>query len=132
MKVRFIAGGIGPRFYSIDGETINSIDLSPLEHGGQFLGNDETEAAGIREAYRDENGTLHVTLKQGVIASKLPGYKAHWRGTGEEIDTSEYDPSKCYVVPTGVADLTEGEDYVIAWGTDVAGDDGWTIKKVEK
>ena len=131
MKVQFIATGTGPDQYHFAGETINGFDLSPLEFGGQFLGNDGSKAAGIRAAYRDADGELHVTLKQPVVASQLPGKKAHWRGTGIEIDPEDYDPSVCYVTPTGVAHLTEGVDYVLAWSVDVAGQKGWTVRAAQ-
>ena len=133
MKLQFKATGTGPAAYQIDGETINGIDLSPLEHGGMFLGNDVTLAAGISDAYRDSEDVLHVNLKVPVLASRLPGRKAHWRGTGEEIDAADYDPEICYVEPTGVSDLIGGIDYRFAWREGAAsGESGWTIEPVEK
>lgn len=129
MKIQFKATGSAPK-YTIKNETINGIELSELEHGDKFIGNDETKEAGIRYAYRDEDGTLHVTLKQSVIASQLKGRKAHWR-EGNEIDVTDYDPNKCYVVPTGVSDLTEGKDYEIVWAKGLGkGEEGWTIREV--
>lgn len=57
--------------YTISGETINGIDLSPLEHGGQFVGNDDTKAAGIRHAERDSSGELWVTLQQAPPITRI-------------------------------------------------------------
>ena len=133
MKLKFKATGTGPAAYQINGETINGIDLSPLEHGGAFVGNDATREAGIRAAHRDAQDVLHVTLTQRVIASRLPGRKAHWRGGEDEIDASDYDPEICYVEPTGVSDLIGGIDYRFAWREGVVpGESGWTIEPVEK
>ena len=90
MKIRFLATGSSPNVYSIQDGTINNIDLSPLEHGGKFIGDDETQAAGIRDAERDESGELWVTLCQAVG----PG---HWVES-DWIDASAYDPNAIYVV----------------------------------
>ena len=89
MKIKFLATGNAP-IYSIQGETINDIDLSPLEYGGEFIGDDDTRAAGIRDAERDASGVLHVTLCQAVG----PG---HWT-TSDWIDASVYDPNAIYAV----------------------------------
>lgn len=89
MKIKFLATGRAP-IYSIQNEVINGIDLSPLEYGGEFVGNDETRAQGTRAAERDENGELWVTLCQAVG----PG---HWTES-DWIDASTYDPDAVYVV----------------------------------
>ena len=131
MKIQFEATSYAPE-YDIQGETINGVDLSPIEHGGEFIGNEQTKEAGIRDAYRDEQGELHVTLKQSVIASQYPERSAHWRGAETEIDAGDYDQGKCYVMPTGVADLEEGKDYEVVW-TEGRGknEEGFTIRKLE-
>lgn len=129
MKIKFLATNNSPD-YTITGETINGLDLSVFEHGDQFIRNETTDEAGIRNAYRDEQGILHVTLMQTVIASQLAGFKAHWR-EGPYIDSEEYDPNTCYVVPTGVANLVEDSDYIITLASDVTGKTGWTIKLPE-
>ena len=90
MRLKFLATGTAPDTYMISDETINSIDLSIIEHGGKFLGSDETRAAGIREAVRDENGELWATLCQQVG----PG---HWTES-VWIDADDYDPEAVYVV----------------------------------
>ena len=131
MKIKFKATSNAPE-YEIQGETINGFDLSPLEHGGEFIGNEQTKEAGIRDAYRDEQGELHVTLKQSVIASQYPERRADWRGGDTEIDAEDYEQGKCYVTPTGVSDLEEGKDYEIVWAEGRGkNEEGFTISKLE-
>lgn len=133
MNIQFAATGDSPDYYTIEGEEINGIDLSPLDHGGRFGGNGATRNAGIRDAYRDSDGILHVTLCQRVIAYQYPGRegRSHWRA-GPEIEATDYDPNQCYVVPTGASDLIEGVDYKIVWAQGRAqGEEGWTIQPVE-
>ena len=131
MKIKFKATSNAPE-YDIKGEAINGFDLSPLEHGGEFVGNEKTKEAGIRDAYRDEQGELHATLKQSVIASQYPERRADWRGGDAEIDADDYEQGKCYVKPTGVDDLEEGKDYEIVWAEGRAeNEEGFTIRKLE-
>ena len=131
MKLTFKATSKAPE-YNIQGETINGFDLSPLEHGGVFMGNEQTKDAGIRNAYRDEQGELHVTLCQSVIASQYPNRRADWRGGNTEIDAEDYEKGKCYVTPTGVSDLEEGKDYEIVWAEGRGkNEEGFTIRKLE-
>lgn len=89
MKIRFKATGKAAETYSIENETVNGIDLSIIEHGGKFLGDEETKEAGIRYAERDADGILWVTLQQEVG----PG---HWTES-DWIEAAEYDPAKIYV-----------------------------------
>ena len=89
MKIKFLATGHAP-IYSISGEAINGIDFLPLEHGGQFIGNEETRVQGIRAAERDESGELWMMLCQAVG----PG---HW-AESDWIDASDYDPDAVYAV----------------------------------
>jgi len=132
MKIKFKATSTAPE-YDIQGETINGIDLSPIEHGGEFVGNEQTNDAGIRDAYRDEQDELHVTLKQSVIASQYPNRRADWRGGDAEIDSEDYEQGKCYVTPTGVSDLEEGKDYEIVWAEGRGkNEEGFTIRKIEE
>lgn len=131
MKLQFRATGTGPTSHSISGETINGLDLSPLQHGDRFTGSEATQAAGIKDAYRDESGELYVTLKKCTISSKIPGMPAHWRAKDEWIDSSEYDPEVCYVEPTGVTKLENPPIYTIEIGVDCAGQEGWTVKRLE-
>lgn len=90
MKIKFLATGKAPDTYTIESETINGIDLSIIEHGEKFIGNDETKEAGICNAERDENNELWITLQQEVG----PG---HWIES-DWIETEDYDPTKIYVV----------------------------------
>ena len=131
MKIKFKATSNAPE-YDIQGETINGLDLSPLEHGGEFVGNEQTKEAGIRDAYIDEQGEIHVTLEQSVIASQYPNRRSDWRGLGIEIDAEDFEQGKCYVTPTGVSDLEEGKDYEIVWAEGRGkNEEGFTISKLE-
>jgi len=89
MNIKFLSTGKAPE-YIISGETVNGIDLSPLEYGGEFVADKDTRQAGLRYAERDEHGVLWVTLQQEVG----PG---HWTA-GEWIDAANYDPTAVYVV----------------------------------
>ena len=127
MKLKFRAVNVEPS-YTINNETINGIDLSVIEEGGKFIGDESTKEAGIYDVYR-QDGELYVTLKQATIASQYPPHKAHWR-EGNWIDANSYDPDTCYVVPTGVAGR---DDYDIIWTTGLTPEDeGWTITKKEQ
>ena len=131
MKIIFKATSNAPE-YDIQEEKINGFDLSPIQSGSVFMGNEQTTEAGIRDAYRDEQGELHVTLKQSVIASQYPERSAHWRGGNNEIDSDDYEKGKCYVTPTGVDDLEEGTDYEIVWAEGRGkNEEGFTIRKLE-
>ena len=111
MKLKFKAKGITQPDYNISNETINGIDLSQFPDGGKFIGDDSTHAAGIYDVTRDENGELIVTLAQrGLAYECCPNNGSHdWRGTGELIDSTEYNPSTCYIVATS---KPEGAVYV--------------------
>lgn len=88
MKIKFLATAKAP-IYSISGEEINGIDLSPLEYGGQFIGDIESKGQGIRAVERDEHDELWVTLCQSVG----PG---HWVES-DWMDAADYDPNAIYV-----------------------------------
>ena len=104
MHIKFKATS-NPTAYTIEGEKINGIDLSLLEHGDQFIGNDETKAAGIRHAERDSQGELWVTLQQAPpvtrISFKVEGRKAPITLRPEQVER-------------------EGDELVV-------GDERWTI-----
>ena len=132
MKIQFKATSNAPE-YDIQGEAINGFDLSPIEHGDVFMGNEQTREAGIIDVYRYEQGELHVTLQQSVIASQYPERRADWRGGDAEIDAEHYEQGKCYVTPTGVSDLEEGTDYEIVWAQGRGkNEEGFTIRKIEE
>ncbi|WP_306168834.1 hypothetical protein [Halomonas sp. MMSF_3323] len=136
MKIRFKAVGQAPDYYNIEGEVFTashegvseSYDLAGFPEGGIFL-RVERLPSGAQTVRRVErvNGELHVTLVQRVIAGQYPGHKAHWRES-PIIDAADYDPSICYVIPTGMAGV---DDYEIVQGVDVAGNTGWTVRKKE-
>ena len=89
MKIKVLATGQGPDHYEFDGDKITAhqgelsemIDLTELEHGDKFEGA-EPEALTlpgsqiIRDAYRDSEGVLHVTLCE---ASPMMG---NWTDSG--------------------------------------------------
>lgn len=103
MKIKFLATGMAPTHYSFNGEVVmahhngqsEDFDLSGLAEGDQFqgVGVDTLELAPghvLRNAYRDSNGELHLTLCQQVG----PG---HWQ-EGVEFDVTEYDPAKIQAI----------------------------------
>lgn len=102
MKLVFISTNNSPDYYTFDGDAITAhykgdseaFDLSELETGGRFDGVEPDKLSLrhrqiIRDAHRDDDGELHVTLCQAVG----PG---HW-GRSEEIDVSKYDPDAIHV-----------------------------------
>jgi hypothetical protein len=133
VRLTFVATATGPHPHQIEGETINGFDFSGLDHGGQYVPTDATLEAGIRAAHRDADGILHVTLTERCIAGRYPARGAHWRGSGQEIDAADYDPSVCHIVPTGMAGLIEGVDFLIVWGENTAPlESGWTVEPIEQ
>lgn len=72
MKIKFLATNKNVA-YTIDAanEVINGLDLSVIEYVGKFTGDETTKNAGIRDAYRDENGELWVTLEQAPPITKM-------------------------------------------------------------
>ncbi len=102
MKILFKSTGQSPNHYSFNGETITanqgdvseSFDLSTIQAGDKFQGVsvdtlDLNPTHIIRDAYRDSDGVLHVTLCQSVG----PG---NW-GESQEFDASQYDPDAIHV-----------------------------------
>ena len=102
MQLKFKAKGSCPLEYTIKQETINGIDLSVFPVGGKFIGDESTQTAGIYDVTRDENGELFVTIAQRGLAYEYhPINGSHdWRGTGELIGSTEYNPNTCYIVAT--------------------------------
>lgn len=123
----------GPDYYDFDGEIITAIhngvsdsyDLTEILEGATLDYSDPVDGVPAIHGATRINGELHVTLMQRVIASQYPGRKAHWR-TGESIDSIDYDPDACYGVPTGMGGV---DDYYVSRGADVAGTEGWTVRK---
>lgn len=122
MKLKFLAKDKAPD-YQISGETINGLDLSIIQHGGQFIPNDTTRAAGIFAAERTESGELYVTLAQDCCASRW-GKPAHWR-EGQYIDADTYKSDECYIVPTNFANDNPDTFEVFKCN------DGWCVRKPE-
>ena len=106
MKLKFKAAGTPQPDYTISNETINGIDLSQFPAGGKFIGDESTRSAGIYDVTRDENDELIVTLAQrGLAYECCPTNGSHdWRGSGELIDSTEYDTDTCYIVATSKPD----------------------------
>jgi hypothetical protein len=107
MQIKFLAVGHDVPTYSFDGESVNGFDLSSIEHGDKFIGNDETHQLGIRDVFRDENGVLHAVLCQQVG----PG---HWVES-DWLEADEYDPDHIYV------QYLDKEHYGIPWARTAQG-----------
>lgn len=135
MQIKFLAYGGGPDGYTFSGEVVTAhyngnskdYDLSQFPEGGVFLGAEDI--AGTPAIYFVEriDGELKVSLFDRTIASQYPNKKANWRESGW-LDDVDYSPDKCYAIPAGMAGV---EDYEIVRGVDVAGVEGWTVRKKE-
>lgn len=90
MYIRFLPTEKAPAYYSIADNTINDVDLSVVEPGDVFIGNNETLNAGIRDISMDDSGILYVTLTQEAG----PG---HYQEMENYIDSNEYNPDSIYV-----------------------------------
>lgn len=97
MKIKLLATGQSPDYYTFSGETITAhldgltevYDLSGFPEGGVFQGADPVNGVpAIRHVERDSEG-LKVTLCQQVG----PG---HWVESGW-MDSGEYDPDAVHV-----------------------------------
>lgn len=89
MKIKIYPTARKVPLYQISDEVINSIEFSQLDHGGKFIGNDDTRFIGIRAAERDEQGQLWLSLSQTVRYG-------HWTES-DWIDAADYDPNTIYV-----------------------------------
>lgn len=135
MKIKFLAVTQAPDFYSLSGQAVEAhlnsskeaYDLSGFPVEGYFSGADPVEGVTAIRHVERIGGELTLTLTQQVIAGQYPDKKAHWRES-PIIDADDYDPNKCYVIPTGMAGV---DDYEILQGVDVAGNTGWTVRKKE-
>ena len=117
MKLKFKAKGTLQPDYTISNETINGIDLSQFPEGGQFIGDESTQAAGIYDV--THNGIeLVVTLAQrGLGYECCPSNGSHdWQESGL-IDSADYDANTCYIVATSKPDNAKY----------VKRTDGWTV-----
>ncbi len=104
MKIKFLATGVAPEIYELDGEKIIidgiEYDLAVFEEGDVFE-DLEDENSYIRDIKRID-GELYVTLCQQAP----PG---HWRGTDEWIDSSDYNPNKLYIRKISEEELLKEE-----------------------
>lgn len=128
MKIKFLAKGAAPDFYSISGAVINGIDTSLFTEGSIFIGDAETQSAGV---YNIEmiGGEIHAALGQTVKAYQIPGRCSDW-WEGDWIDVADYDSDACYVVATDpevAAMLASG---AAEYWRDPA-DGKWTVRLVE-
>ncbi|WP_404466267.1 hypothetical protein LG331_08255 [Vreelandella aquamarina] len=124
MKLKFLAGA-GPAEYVISGAVINGIDVSPFTEGAQFVGDDQTRAAGIFDMSWRE-GELHVVLAQPTQTTGIPwcARDAGW------IDADAYDPLARYVTATNpqalaLLDSVQAE----YWRDPETG--AWTVRPIE-
>lgn len=100
MKIKFLATGMSPDKYQINGEVLTAfignetlaLDFSLLETGDEFQGV-ETELINpsqvVRTAYRDELGELHLTLCQAVGSGDW--VESPW------LDAAEFVSERSYV-----------------------------------
>jgi hypothetical protein len=98
MKIKFLATGQSPDYYTFSGNTITAhhggqtetYDLSGFPEGGEFQDADPVNGVpAVRHVERDAEG-LKVTLCQQVG----PG---HWQESGW-MDAASYDPDAVHVV----------------------------------
>jgi|SRR5690554_2755600 len=96
MKIKFLATGQSPDYYSFSGNTITahlggqteSYDLSDFGPDAVFQGADPIEGVPAIRGVEHKDGELHVTLCQQVG----PG---HWSESGW-MDSGAYDPDAVY------------------------------------
>lgn len=98
MKIKFLAAGIAPDYYTIDGPIITahtgsfseSYDFSAVTtDAGEITVESEGDVRAIRKAEVNDLGELEVTLCQRVGAG-------NWTESGW-IDSHNYNPDKRYV-----------------------------------
>ncbi len=124
MQLKFLAGA-GPAQYIIHDAMINGIDVSPFTEGAQFVGNDQTKAAGIFDMFWQE-GELHVLLAQPTETTGVP-----WgaRDTGW-IDAATYAPEARYVAATNPQAVTLIESgQAEYWRDPTTG--AWTVRLIQ-
>lgn len=103
---KFLATGQAPDSYTFSGDVITAhtmqasedFDLSGLAHGDEFEGVEPAtlELPGtqiIRDAHRDEQGELHVTLCQRTPENI-------WEES-DPVDPANYDPNTRYIKNVG-------------------------------
>ncbi len=108
MRIKFLATGSAPE-YTIDGDTVNGIDLS-----GDYDA-EQAREQGIREAYM-QDGEWHVVLCQMAPVTHAvtlsDGQVIETRGgdwqESDWIDAEDYDPAVMYI-----KELERGEQVYI-------------------
>ncbi|WP_445012168.1 hypothetical protein [Vreelandella stevensii] len=123
MKLSFLAGA-GPAEHAINGAVINGLDVSPFTEGSQFVGDDQTRAAGIFDMFWQE-GKLHVLLAQPTQTTGIAwgARDAGW------IDADAYDPQARYVQATNPQALALLESGKAEYARDpVTG--AWTVRMI--
>lgn len=124
MQLKFLAG-LGPAEYAINGAVINGLDVSPFTEGAQFVGDDQTRAAGIFDMFWQE-GELHVLLAQPTQTTGIAwgAREAGW------IDAATYDPQARYVQATNPQALALLDSGQAEYARDP--DSGaWTVRMIE-
>lgn len=135
MNVKFLATATSPQNYTITGETINDIDLSIIEHGGQFIGDETTQSAGIVHAERDAQGELWVKLSQATQGYMIPVPSSDWT-ENDWMDAADYQPDTCYVnatsIPAGTGHTLEWVVKTMQTPSGEIRQEGWTVMPVDQ
>lgn len=125
MKLKFLAKHSAPMAYTVNGGVINGIDVSPFTEGAQFVGDDQTRAAGIFDMFWQE-GELHVVLAQPSQSTDVAwgARDAGW------IGAADYDPEARYVQATNpqALDLLESGKAEYARDPETG---AWTVRMIE-
>lgn len=133
MQIKFIA--TSQHFNNtITGKTVNGIDLSEIPADTKIQPLPESlKNAGIRAVETDSNGELWVTLQQAALPYQVPTNSHDWTES-EWIDSADFDPAQCYIVPTNAPanTVTEYVEYTetLPNGNTVERK-GWTVVEAE-
>lgn len=98
MKIKILATGMAPDYYTINGEVITAhlngrteqYDLTAFPEGGVFQGADQIDSVNAIRHIERTNGELKVTLCQQVG----PG---HWKES-DWMESTAYNPDAINVV----------------------------------
>ena len=130
MKLKFKAVAKSLQNFTVSHESVNDIDLSVIEHKGEWIGNEDTEQAGIIYASRDQEGELWVTLAQATLPYSFGCLSSDWVES-DWINLDAYVDGVCYVVPSSVP---KEINYKTLWITKVIEtqlgiieNSGWTV-----
>lgn len=122
MKLQFLAKSLAPTVYDISGSVINGIDTRLFVEGSQFMGNEDTGAAGIFNMFWD-GGELHVVLAQPTKTLDVP-----WSARASDgVDSQTYDPAARYVEATNPQALALIDEGQAAYWRDPE-DGAWTVR----